>query len=117
MNDEDKDKLKQIKAKILDELVELSDSDDIPAEQRFTLMMSSAAGTNNAELFGRAHEAAKQIDDGGNKVRSLMDLLEEIDISLGNITAGPMPESKDQPSDKVPSEGKPAEENSPENQN
>ncbi len=112
MNDEYKSKLKQIKVKILDELVDLSDSDDIPAEERFALMINRASGTTNVEFFGKAHEVALKIEDPTNKARSLMDLLEEIDISLGNITVDPPPEQKDESSDGNQTEDKPAEENS-----
>ncbi len=118
MNDEEKNNLKQIKVKILDELIDLSDSEDIPPEERFSLMINRASGTTSVELFGKAHKAASQIEDTTNKARSLMDLLEEIDISLGNITVGPPPEQPqpDRPSEDKPGEEHPTEDNPQENQ-
>lgn len=105
MNEEEKTKLKQIKVKILDELVDLADSDDIPAEERFALMINRASGTTSAEFFGKAHDVALKIEDPANKARSLMDLLEEIDISLGNITVNPPPDQEEQSSKENNEEG------------
>lgn len=91
MSDEEKNKLENLKAQVLNELTQLSDTTDIDPENRFRLMINLAVISGTTDSFEKAKKAASSIEEPTAKTRALMELLEEIDISLGNITVGDAP--------------------------
>lgn len=87
--------LNELKEKIINELTGLTENVDLPAEQRFNIMLSAAALRGEHHLFSKAYEAAAAIEDPSAKMDALLDLLEEIDIQI-------QPELAPQPTENQP---------------
>ena len=81
--------LEEIRSNILKDIAPLLTNSTFNPEQKFTLLLAAARMSGKAEDFKSAYEAAKSIEDDNEKANSLFELLEEIDIQLGEISFEP----------------------------
>lgn len=82
--------LEKLRSSILDEVIPLAEEADLEPSQKFTLLINAARLSGEAQKFEAAHQAALGIDAPKEKAEALLDLLEEIDIKLGEIDESAM---------------------------
>ena len=114
MTEENKATLLQLRTKILDDIIPLTEGDVFEPSQKFVLLLSSARVSNDPKTLVAAYEAAKQIEDTAQRADALLEALEEVDVQLGDITfdeavepAAP-PVQNEQPTE-MPQEEQPTE--------
>lgn len=76
---DDNGPLASIKKDALTELRPLVDKLNVSAEEKFDTYLLLIRSTDDAELIGPAHEAAKQITDETRRAEALLDVIKEID--------------------------------------
>lgn len=72
--------LESIKKDALEELRPLVDKLDLPADEKFDTLLLIIRSTDDHELVGAAHEAAKNIQDEVRRAQALLDIIKEIDF-------------------------------------
>lgn len=71
--------LADIKKDALDELRPLVDKLDVSAEEKFDTYLLLIRSTDDTNLVGPAHEAAKAITDEAKRAEALLEIIKEID--------------------------------------
>lgn len=71
--------LENLKREALEELRPLVSKLDMPAKEKFDTMLLIIRSTDDQELLQPAHEAAKSIEDDGERAEALLDIVKEID--------------------------------------
>lgn len=71
--------LDAIKKEALEELRPLVTKLKLPAKEKFDTMLLIIRSTDDQELLGPAHEAAKTIEDETERAQALLDIVKEID--------------------------------------
>lgn len=93
MQDQEKAKLLELRTKVLNDIIPLTENGVFDPSQKFLLLIAAARLTGDTNSFSAAYAAASSIEDPEDKANALFELLEEIDIELGDvqITAKPTP--------------------------
>jgi hypothetical protein len=81
---EDQQKLKELRDTVLQELTPILVNSDMAPEDKFTLQLSAAEASGKIERFKEALESARHFEDDTNKANAYLDLLEAIDIQIGD---------------------------------
>lgn len=94
-----KDQLASLREKILEDIVPLVlDSAQNGADRFGILLRVIQAGNASGELYTRAYESAKAIDDGKDRLEALLSLLDEVDFDVNRESPEDnSPEHSDQP--------------------
>jgi hypothetical protein len=71
--------LDDIKKDALNELRPLVDKLNVSPEEKFDTLLLLIRSTDDADLIGPAHEAAKSISDEARRAEALLDIIKEID--------------------------------------
>lgn len=79
--------LSTLKNEVLDELINITDSEGLDPVEKFELIMTRYVNTGDTALLGAAFKAAKKIEDVSYRGTALMQLLEEIELSQAEIVA------------------------------
>lgn len=85
---EDKDYLQELRTKVLDSLVAVSDSFADDENVGYDVLIALARSTGNSKLWGRAYEKAMSIEDPKQRGDAMLVLLDEIELSLANVAEG-----------------------------
>jgi len=72
--------LDSIKLEALKELRPLVDKLNVSAEEKFDTYLLLLRSTDDKELIGPAHDAAKSITDEARRAQALLDIIKEIDF-------------------------------------
>ena len=87
MDDDQKKQLEHIR----DDLVKLSSDmaadEDRPPEERISLLMAKIRTNPDFETVHAAHKAIEELENKNAKLDAALDLIEEIEVMLGNITS------------------------------
>lgn len=78
--------LDAIKKDALAELRPLVDKLNLPADEKFNILLLMIRSTDDHSLLNQAHEAAKQIPDDAKRAQALLEIVKEIDY-LGQSKA------------------------------
>lgn len=90
----DKDQLISLREKILEDVVPLVVDNAQNGADRFSLLLRVIqAGNANTELYTRAYESAKAIEDSNDRLESLLALLDEVDFDVNRQS--PQEDNKD----------------------
>ncbi len=73
------EELETIKKEALEELKPLVDKLNLPAEEKFDILLLIIRSTDDEELVAKAHDTATQIADDGRKAQALLDIIKEVD--------------------------------------
>ena len=73
------DELETIKKEALEELKPLVDKLELPAEEKFDILLLIIRSTDDRELVEKAHTTATQITDETRKAQALLDIIKEVD--------------------------------------
>lgn len=79
--------LDSIKLEALSELRPLVDKLNVSNEEKFDTYLLLLRSTDDKELIGPAHEAAKSIEDETRRAQALLDIIKEIDFLSQNSAA------------------------------
>lgn len=79
--------LADIKKDALEELRPLVDKLSVSPEEKFDTYLLLIRSTDDVDLIGPAHEAAKMIDDEPRRAEALLDIIKEIDYLSQNKKA------------------------------
>lgn len=71
--------LDSIKKAALEELRPLAGKLDLPPEEKFDTLLLIIRSTDDRELIGTAHEAAKAIPDETRRAQALLDIIKEVE--------------------------------------
>ncbi len=71
--------LDTIKKAALEELRPLADKLNLPPEEKFDTLLLIIRSTDDKELIGTAHEAAKAIPDETRRAQALLDIIKEVE--------------------------------------
>lgn len=71
--------LDTIKKAALEELRPLADKLNLPPEEKFDTLLLIIRSTDDKELIGAAHEAAKSIPDETRRAQALLDIIKEVE--------------------------------------
>lgn len=71
--------LDSIKKAALEELRPLADKLNLPPEEKFDTLLLIIRSTDDKELIGAAHEAAKSIPDETRRAQALLDIIKEVE--------------------------------------
>lgn len=85
MTQSDQKTLETLRTQILSEIAPLIKNSNFDPSQKFNLLLSIARESGETSDFSSAHEAASQIKEDTDRANALLDLLEELDVALGNI--------------------------------
>lgn len=81
-----KDQLIQLREKILNDVTPLVIENAQDGLDRFELLIRVIrAGNSSVELYSRAYESAKSIEDTSDKLQALLTLLDEVDFGVDSI--------------------------------
>ncbi len=81
----DKNQLASIREDILKDVMPLALDNTQNGADKFELLMRLIqAGNASGELYQRAYENAKSIEDGNDRMQALLSLLDEIDVDINN---------------------------------
>lgn len=86
MDDNEKTRLDKLRSTILDDLMLLIETVDIDPEQKFNILLASARAAGNGNTFEAAYDSAKKIEISEQKVNAYLDLLEAIDLQVGDVS-------------------------------
>lgn len=86
MNEEKLNKLTALRDKVMENVSPLADNENLSPEQRFTLLMSTASYQNDEAMLEKAFEAAQQIEAEDAKTAALLDLLDEVELQISDVT-------------------------------
>lgn len=91
-----KDQLVSLRDKVLEDVMPLVVDNAQNGADRFSLLLRVIqAGNASNELYMRAYESAKSIEDGNDRLESLLALLDEIDFDINNRRQSSQEESED----------------------
>lgn len=81
------DDLEGIKREALGELRPLVEKLNLPADEKFDIMLLIIRSTDDHSLLATAHEAARSIEDETRRAQALLDIVKEIDYFASQQTA------------------------------
>lgn len=73
------EELEAIKKEALEELKPLVDKLELPAEEKFDILLLIIRSTDDDDLVGKAHTTATEIADETRKAQALLDIIKEVD--------------------------------------
>ncbi len=79
--------LESIKKDALSELRPLVEKLNLPADEKFDIMLLIIRSTDDHSLVASAHVAAKSIEDETKRAQALLDIVKEIDYFAGQTPA------------------------------
>ena len=77
--------LKSLREQILAEIVPLVIDNESGVDQFSLLLRIIQAGGASSEIYNRAHESAKRIEDKSERLEALLSLIDEIDIDARQV--------------------------------
>jgi hypothetical protein len=82
----DKDQLVSLRDKILEDVVPLVIDSAENGSDRFDLLLRVIrAGNANSDLYARAYDSAKAIEDNNDRLEALLSLLDEVDFDVNQF--------------------------------
>ena len=83
--DNDKQKMKDMRDRLVKITADLSLNTDVPPEDRIGLLIAGLQSNPNPEMFETAVQTIEQMEDGPGKLNASMDVMSELDLQLGDI--------------------------------
>lgn len=75
------DEYTKLKNQVLDELVKITEEDDLAPQEKFEFLMTQYISNGDISLLSKAFLSAQKIEETSERGQALMQLLEEIDIA------------------------------------
>lgn len=95
MDTDEKSKLEHIRDDLVKLTADMAIDDEMPPEERISLLMAKIRTNPDTQSFHAAKQAIDEIESKEVKLNAALDLIAEIEIALGNVTADD--EQGDQP--------------------
>lgn len=86
---QDEDELLDVKKQALEELSPLIDKLDLPAEEKFRIIMMMIQASDNEALVKAAYEAAHSIEDEKARAQALLDVVNEVNYFTQSQLSSP----------------------------
>lgn len=86
MDPDNKKAFTDLRDTVLEELSPVLMSGDMTPESKFTIQLSAAQASGQIEKYREALESIRQFSDDTSKANAYMDLMEAIDVQLGDIS-------------------------------
>ncbi len=84
MNEEEKQRLQALRDSVLDELGGMGDYFANSEEVSYEVLLTLARNTGNTALLDKTFEKIKAIDDPEQKSNALLELLDEVEVTLAD---------------------------------
>ena len=81
------DEYTKLKNQVLDELIKITDEEELTPLEKFEFLMTQYASNGNTSLLNKAFISAQEIENVSEKGQALMQLLEEIDIAQVDLNS------------------------------